>query len=225
MKTSIIGVGGAGVNSINHMINSSTSNIQFIGINSNPEHLGDSKTDVKILIGKNPGPLTITGGNPAIGQEACLQSQDKIRDKLKGQHAAFILSGLGGGTGGGASPVIADICRGLGLLVIAVGFYPFAFETKKQERYALDAIKKLNAASVPVILIYNNRLRGITENNDLMVNVFRRTDEMIRDFLLTIIDEVSFNPEEIINNDLLNDLLNGLLKKCNKDLQHICEIV
>lgn len=221
MKTSIIGVGGAGVNSINHMINSSTSNIQFIDINTNPKHFGDSNADVKILIGKSLGNISITGGNPAIGQEACLQSQDKIRDQLKGQDAAFILSGFGGGTGGGASPVVADICCGLGLLVIAVGFYPFAFETKKQERYALDAIKKLSTASVSVILIYNNRLRNIAKNNDSMLNAFRRTDEMIRDFLLTIIDEASFNPEEIINNDFLN----GLLKRCNKDFQHICEIV
>ncbi len=160
-KIKVIGVGGAGGNAVNNMINANLQGVKFIVANTDAQALETSNAEVKIQLGKCLTEGLGAGADPNIGKEAAMESIDEIREALEGSHMVFITAGFGGGTGTGAAPVIAEVCKELGILTVAVASKPFSFEGKKRERQALDGLEKLHGITDTVITIPNDRLRGI----------------------------------------------------------------
>jgi len=179
VKIKVIGVGGAGGNAINNMITSNLQGVQFIAANTDAQALEQSKAMVKLQIG---GELTEglgAGSNPQIGREAALETDEAIREALGDCHMVFITAGFGGGTGTGAGPVIAEICKDIGALTVAVVTKPFSFEGKKRLHQAEEGIAQLKEVADTVITIPNDRLRGLASKNAKMVDMFKKADEIL----------------------------------------------
>jgi cell division protein FtsZ len=172
-------VGGAGGNAINNMINSNLEGVKFIAANTDAQALDQSKASVTIQIGEQLTEGLGAGSNPSIGREAALESQDLLRETLAESHMVFITAGFGGGTGTGAAPVIAEICKELGALTVAVVSKPFSFEGKKRFRQAEEGIEALKEVADTVITIPNDRLRGLASKNARMVDMFLKADEIL----------------------------------------------
>ncbi len=187
-KIKAIGVGGAGGNAINNMIDAKLQGVQFIVANTDAQALESSKADLKIQLGTQLTQGLGAGANPNTGREAALESMDEIRDALQDSHMVFITAGLGGGTGTGAAPIIAEICKDLGILTVAVVSKPFSFEGKKRERQALDGLEKLHGITDTVITIPNDRLRGIAPKGARMVDMFIKADEILHHSVKGITD-------------------------------------
>lgn len=178
-KIKVIGVGGAGGNAINNMIASNLQGVKFIAANTDMQAMDVSKADIKIQIGEQLTEGLGAGANPQIGRDAALESNDVLKAALAESHMAFITAGFGGGTGTGAAPVIAGLCKELGILTVAVVTRPFSFEGKKRARQAEDGITRLKELADTVITIPNDRLRGLASKNAKMVDMFRRADEIL----------------------------------------------
>jgi cell division protein FtsZ len=175
----VIGIGGAGGNAINNMICSNMQGVKFIAANTDVQALGISKAPVRIQMGEKLTEGLGAGANPQIGREAALETTDAIRSALEGSHMVFITAGFGGGTGTGAAPVIAEICKDLGALTVAVVTKPFSFEGKKRLLQADEGIQALKEVADTVITIPNDRLRGLASKNAKMTEMFRRADEVL----------------------------------------------
>ena len=178
-KIKVIGVGGAGGNAINNMIDAELQGAKFIAANTDIQALESSKAEVKIQLGRELTEGLGAGADPEMGREAALESMDEIREALEGSHMVFITAGFGGGTGTGAAPIIAEICKDLGVLTVAVVSRPFSFEGKKRERQALEGLEKLLVITDTVITIPNDRLRGIAPKGARMVDMFIKADEIL----------------------------------------------
>jgi cell division protein FtsZ len=159
-KIKVIGVGGAGGNAINNMISSNLQGVKFIAANTDMQALDVSRAEIKIQIGEQLTEGLGAGANPQIGRDAAIESGDVIKAALGESHMVFITAGFGGGTGTGAAPVIAGLCKELGILTVAVVTRPFSFEGKKRARQAEDGISQLKELADTVITIPNDRLRG-----------------------------------------------------------------
>jgi cell division protein FtsZ len=178
-KIKVIGVGGGGGNAINNMIASNLTGVKFIAANTDMQALEVSKAEIKIQIGEQLTEGLGAGANPLIGRDAAIESGDSIRAALADSHMVFITAGFGGGTGTGAAPAIAGICKELGILTVAVVTRPFSFEGKKRSRQADEGISELKRLADTVITIPNDRLRGLASKNARMVDMFRRADEIL----------------------------------------------
>ncbi len=178
-KIKVIGVGGAGGNAINNMIDSSLQGVKFIAVNTDSQALEISKAPVKIQIGDKLTEGLGAGADPQIGREAALESTEAIRNSLENSHMVFITAGFGGGTGTGAAPVIAEICKDLGALTVAVVSKPFSFEGSKRTKQAEEGINALKEVADTVITIPNDRLRGLAAKNEKMIDMFRKADEVL----------------------------------------------
>ncbi len=178
-KIKVIGVGGAGGNAINNMITSNLHGVKFIAANTDMQALDVSKAEVKIQIGEQLTQGLGAGANPQVGRDAALESGEVLKASLAESHMVFITAGFGGGTGTGAAPVIAGLCKELGILTVAVVTRPFSFEGKKRARMAEDGIAQLKEVADTVITIANDRLRGLASKNAKMVDMFRRADEIL----------------------------------------------
>jgi cell division protein FtsZ len=178
-KIKVIGVGGAGGNAINNMISSNLQGVKFIAANTDMQALDVSRAEIKIQIGEQLTEGLGAGANPQIGRDAAIESGDVIKAALGESHMVFITAGFGGGTGTGAAPVIAGLCKELGILTVAVVTRPFSFEGKKRARQAEDGISQLKELADTVITIPNDRLRGLASKNAKMVDMFRRADEIL----------------------------------------------
>ncbi|HKL01213.1 MAG TPA: cell division protein FtsZ [Desulfotignum sp.] len=187
-KIKVIGVGGAGGNAVNNMINAKLQGVKFIAANTDAQALETSNAEVKIQLGKSLTEGLGAGADPGIGREAALESMDEVREALEGSHMVFITAGFGGGTGTGAAPVIAEICKDLGVLTVAVASKPFSFEGKKRERQALEGLEKLHGITDTVITIPNDRLRGIAPKGARMVDMFIKADEILHHSVKGITD-------------------------------------
>lgn len=187
-KIKVIGVGGAGGNAVNNMIDAKLKGVKFIVANTDVQALEASKADVKIQLGKNLTEGLGAGANPEKGREAALESTEELREALADSHMVFITAGFGGGTGTGAAPVIADICKDLGILTVAVASKPFSFEGKKREKQALEGLSKLHGITDTVITIPNDRLRGIAPKGARMVDMFIKADEILHHSVKGITD-------------------------------------
>jgi len=187
-KIKVIGVGGAGGNAVNNMIDAKLKGVKFIVANTDAQALESSKAEIKIQLGKNLTQGLGAGADPNKGREAALESMDEIRDVLENSHMVFITAGFGGGTGTGAAPIIAEICKDLGILTVAVASKPFSFEGKKRERQALDGLDKLHGITDTVITIPNDRLRGIAPKGARMVDMFIKADEILHHSVKGITD-------------------------------------
>ncbi len=187
-KIKVIGVGGAGGNAVNNMIDAKLKGVKFIVANTDVQALEASRAEVKIQIGKELTQGLGAGADPKKGQQAAEESASELRQALEDSHMVFITAGFGGGTGTGAAPVIAEICRDLGILTVAVASKPFSFEGKKREKQALAGLEKLHAITDTVIIIPNDRLRGIATKGAKMVDMFIKADEILHHSVKGITD-------------------------------------
>ncbi len=178
-KIKVIGVGGAGGNAINNMIDSRLQGVKFIAVNTDSQALDISEAPIKIQIGEKITEGLGAGANPEVGREAALENADAIKEVLEGSHMVFITAGFGGGTGTGAAPVIAEICKDIGALTVAVVSKPFSFEGKKRARQAEEGIDALKEVADTVITIPNDRLRGLASKSAKMIEMFKKADEVL----------------------------------------------
>ena len=178
-KIKVIGVGGAGGNAINNMIAGTLQGVKFICANTDAQALEVSKAEIKLQLGEKLTEGLGAGANPNIGRDAALENPDAIRKALENSHMVFITAGFGGGTGTGAAPVIAEICKEMGALTVAVVTKPFSFEGKKRTRQAEEGIETLKQVADTVITIPNDRLRALASKNAKMIEMFKKADEIL----------------------------------------------
>ncbi len=175
----VVGVGGAGGNAINNMITSELQGVEFIAANTDGQALEMSKAGIKIQLGKGLTKGLGAGARPEIGREAAEESADDIRAALQGSDMVFITAGMGGGTGTGGAPVIAEISKELGALTVAVVTRPFSFEGKKRMGRADQGLEKLKEVVDTIITIPNDRLRGLAQPNTPILDMFKKADEVL----------------------------------------------
>ena len=178
-KIKVIGVGGAGGNAINNMITSNLQGVKFIAANTDAQALEISKAPIRIQLGQGMTEGLGAGANPQVGRDAALENEEEIRHALADSHMVFITAGFGGGTGTGAAPVIAEICKDLGALTVAVVTKPFSFEGKKRSRMAEEGIDTLKKVVDTAITIPNDRLRGLASKKATLMEMFVRADEIL----------------------------------------------
>ncbi len=187
-KIKVIGVGGAGGNAVNNMIDAKLQGVKFIVANTDLQALEHSRAEVKIQMGAQLTEGLGAGADPNVGRDAALESMEDLRESLADSHMVFITAGFGGGTGTGAAPVIAEICKDLGILTVAVASKPFSFEGKKREKAAVDGLEKLQEITDTVITIPNDRLRGIAGKGARMKDMFIKADEILHHSVKGITD-------------------------------------
>jgi len=178
-RIKVIGVGGAGGNAINNMIHSGLQGVKFIAANTDAQALEISRADVRIQLGNSITEGLGAGANPQIGRDAALETVEDIRNALKDSHMVFITGGLGGGTGTGATPVIAEICREMGALTVAVVTRPFSFEGKKRALIAEQGLEELKRVVDTAITIPNDRLRALASKKATLMEMFMKADEIL----------------------------------------------
>ena len=177
-KIKVIGVGGGGCNAVNRMIESGLKGVEFIVANTDLQVLNNSLAPIKLQIGRELTDGLGAGANPEIGREAALESKGEIEEAMKGADMVFITCGMGGGTGTGAAPVIAEIAQGLGALTVAIVTKPFSFEGKRRMDNALGGIEELRKHVDTLIIIPNDRLREIIDKTTPMIEAFKEVDDI-----------------------------------------------
>ncbi len=177
-KIIVIGVGGGGGNAVNRMIEAGIKGVEFIVVNTDLQALNDSKAPIKIQLGSELTRGLGAGANPDIGRNAAIEDTDKIIDVLQGADMVFVTTGLGGGTGTGAAPVIAALAIELGALTVAVVTKPFTVEGKKRMRQAEEGLAELRGCVDTIITIPNSKLKEVEEKISIM-EAFRRADEIL----------------------------------------------
>jgi len=192
----VLGVGGAGGNAVNRMIASGLKKVTFVAMNTDVQALQRSNAQVRIPIGKELTGGLGAGGIPEMGQKAAEESKDEIRSLLDGTDMVFITAGMGGGTGTGAAPVVAEIAKGMNILTVAVVTTPFAFEGRKKLQFANDGIERLRKQVDTLILIPNQYLLKVAENNTPIKQAFLMADDVLRQGVQGI-SELITEPGEI----------------------------
>ena len=187
-KIKVIGIGGGGGNAINSMVETGVKGVEFIAANTDLQVLNTSKADVKIQLGKSG---LGAGAKPEIGKEAALEAKKEIEDALRGADMVFITSGMGGGTGSGAAPVVAEIAQSLGALTVAIVTKPFTFEGKRRMQNALESIEELKKHVDTLIVIPNDRLREIIDKTTPMLEAFKEVDNVLRRGVQSITDLIA----------------------------------
>ncbi len=187
-KIKVIGIGGGGGNAINSMVETGVKGVEFIAANTDLQVLNTSKADVKIQLGKTG---LGAGAKPEIGKEAALEAKKEIEDALKDADMVFITCGMGGGTGSGAAPIVAEIAQGLGALTVAIVTKPFTFEGRKRMENALVAIEELKKHVDTLIVIPNDRLREIIDKTTPMLEAFKEVDNVLRRGVQSITDLIA----------------------------------
>jgi cell division protein FtsZ len=178
-KIKVIGVGGGGGNAVNTMISSSLGGVDFINANTDAQALGVSNSPIKIQIGSQITKGLGAGSNPEIGRQSALESRDEIRPYLEGADMIFITAGMGGGTGTGAAPVIAEIARECSILTIAVVTKPFQFEGKKRNVQAEEGIAQLRETVDTLVVVPNQRLLSLGGRNLSLLEAFKKADDIL----------------------------------------------
>ena len=187
----VIGVGGGGNNAVNRMIESGVKGVEFIVANTDLQVLKNSKAPVKIQIGTDLTNGLGAGANPQIGKEAALESKNEIEEALKGADMVFVTCGMGGGTGTGAAPVIADIAQSLGALTVGIVTKPFSFEGRKRMQQAVAGLEELKKHVDTLIVIPNDRLREIIDKTTPMLEAFKEVDNVLRRGVQSISDLIA----------------------------------
>lgn len=192
-KIKVVGVGGGGGSAVNRMISSGIKNIDFIALNTDVQALYHNLANTKLHIGKNLTRGLGAGMNPDIGKRAAEESQNEIKELLKGSDMVFITAGMGGGTGTGAAPVVAKIAKDLGALVVGVVTKPFAFEGKQRNMLAEAGLQSLAESVDTLITIPNERLFQITDNKLSLQEAFFLADDVLRQGIQGISDLISLH--------------------------------
>jgi cell division protein FtsZ len=178
-KVKIIGIGGGGNNALNTMISYSLSGVDFIAANTDAQALAANMAPIKLQLGASLTKGLGAGANPEIGRKAALEDVEKIREVLKGADMAFITAGLGGGTGTGGAPVIAEVAREMGTLTVAIVTKPFHFEGKKRMKQAEEGLANLRMTADALITIPNQRLLSISGKSMTLLEAFKKADEIL----------------------------------------------
>jgi cell division protein FtsZ len=198
-KIKVIGVGGGGCNAVNRMIRAKLEGVEFIAANTDLQALKFSQAPVKLQLGAKLTKGLGAGANPEVGRKAALEDTEKIIEALEGADMIFITSGLGGGTGSGAAPVVASLASELGALSVAVVTKPFAFEGKRRMMQAEQALQELVGVVDTVIVIPNERLMETVERGTSFFDAFRIADDILRQAVQGISDIITV--PGIINRD------------------------
>ncbi|MCT7976239.1 cell division protein FtsZ [Laspinema olomoucense] len=180
IKITVIGVGGGGCNAINRMIASDLSGVEFVGINTDARALAQCRADRRIQIGQKLTQGLGTGGNPLIGQKAAEDARSQIAAAMEGSDLVFITAGMGGGTGTGATPIVAEIAKQQGALTIGVLTRPFAFEGKRRSHLAEEAITALQSRLDTAIAVPNEKLLSVISDNMPVQDAFGVADDILR---------------------------------------------
>jgi len=178
-KVKIIGIGGGGNNALNTMISYQLSGVEFIAANTDGQALAANMAPMKLQLGENLTKGLGAGANPEIGRKAALEDIEKIREALKGADMVFITAGLGGGTGTGGGPVIAEVAREMGALTVAIVTKPFHFEGKKRMKQAEEGLANLRMTADALITIPNQRLLSISGKSMTLIEAFKKADEVL----------------------------------------------
>jgi cell division protein FtsZ len=190
-RIKVIGVGGSGKNAVNHMITSKVKGVDFISINTDAQDLHHSLAKKRIHIGKNLTRGLGTGMNPEMGKRAIEETKEDVQEALKGADMVFVACGLGGGTGSGASPVVARTAKELGALTVAVVTKPFFFEGQQRSKISDTALEELRKEVDAIIVIPNDRLLSTIDKNTTVKNAFSMCDEILRQAVEGISDLIT----------------------------------
>ncbi len=190
-KIKVIGCGGGGTNAVNRMIDAGLTGVEFIAMNTDIQVLDISAADYKLQLGENLTRGLGAGGNPEVGRNAAEESKSDIKKSLEGADMVFITAGMGGGTGTGSAPVIAEIAKDLGILTVAVVTKPFKFEGPRRSRLADEGVDNLKDKVDTVIIIPNDRLLGVVEKRATLVEAFKEADDVLRQGVQGISDIIT----------------------------------
>ena len=177
----VVGIGGAGCNAVNRMIDSNLQGISFIAVNTDKQALNKSKAETRVQIGEKLTKGLGAGGNPEIGQKSAEESLENLEKQLAGADMVFITAGMGGGTGTGAAPIIAKAAKLSGALTVGVVTKPFTFEGKKRREHAELGIKFLKNYVDSLVVVPNDKLLTISEKNTTIIDAFKKADEVLKD--------------------------------------------
>lgn len=187
----VVGVGGGGNNAVNRMIEHGLQGVEFIAVNTDAQALNLSKAEKKMQIGAKLTRGLGAGGNPENGKKAAEESREQIQEALAGADMVFVTAGMGGGTGTGAAPIIAQIARDLGALTVGVVTRPFSFEGMKRARQAASGIAAMKEAVDTLIVIPNDRLLEIVDKKTPIIEAFREADNVLRQGVQGISDLIA----------------------------------
>ncbi|MFZ1654874.1 MAG: cell division protein FtsZ [Candidatus Moraniibacteriota bacterium] len=190
-KIKVVGVGGSGGNAISRMIDAKIKGVEFVAINTDAQALHHSKAQEKIHIGKNLTKGLGAGMNPEIGRQAAEENRDEIQEVLKGADMVFVTCGLGGGTGSGAAPIVAETAKELGALTVGVVTRPFAFEGSQRRAISEEALNNLKDRVDTLITIPNDKLLSIIDRKTTLISAFRIVDDVLRQGVQGISDLIT----------------------------------
>ncbi len=198
-KIIVVGVGGAGNNAVNRMIDESICGVEFVGINTDKQALKLCKAPTSLQIGEKLTKGLGAGAQPEVGEKAAEENEDELRESLKGADMVFVTCGMGGGTGTGAAPVVARIAKELGILTVGVVTKPFKFEAKTRMNNALGGIDRLKESVDTLIVIPNDKLLEIVDRRTTMPDALKKADEVLQQAVQGITDLI--NVPALINLD------------------------
>jgi cell division protein FtsZ len=187
----VVGVGGAGLNAVNRMIDADISQVEFVAVNTDIQQLQMSDAPVKIHIGRELTEGLGSGADPDLGRRAAEEAYDQIKRALRGSDMVFVTAGEGGGTGSGAAPVVARIARELGALTVGIVTTPFKFEGTRRHRQASDGVDSLRSNCDTVIVVPNERLLEVLDRDTSMLDAFRIADDVLRQGVQGICDLIT----------------------------------
>lgn len=187
----VIGLGGAGGNAVNRMIEAGLSGVEFIAANTDAQVLAKSLADIRIQLGERLTRGLGAGGNPEIGEKAALESEDLIAEALEGADLVFLTAGMGGGTGTGSAPVVAEVAKRLGALTVAVVTRPFSFEGPKRLKVAEEGIRKLKDRVDAMVVVQNDRLLSAVDKKMTLKDAFLIADRVLYHGVKGITDVVN----------------------------------
>ncbi len=190
-RIKVVGVGGAGGNVVNTMIQAGIEGVDFIVANTDAQALRMSKAPVRVQLGSRLTKGLGAGANPEVGREAAEEDRSRLLELLQGADMVFIAAGMGGGTGTGAAPVIADVARELGALTVAVTTRPFSFEGRRRQSMAEQGIAELKKHVDSLVLIPNDRLSGLAGRNMGILDAFKPADDVLRQAVQGISDLIT----------------------------------
>lgn len=198
-RIKVVGCGGGGGNAVNRMIEDGLKNVEFIVVNTDNQALSLSKAESKIQIGEKLTRGLGAGANPDIGEKAAEESKDMIRDAIQGAELVFITAGMGGGTGTGAAPIVAEIAKSLGILTVGVVTKPFPFEGRKRMLQADMGISNLMSKVDTLVTIPNERLLTMVDKKTSLLEAFKKADDVLRQGVQGISDLITI--PGIVNRD------------------------
>jgi cell division protein FtsZ len=209
-KIKVIGVGGGGGNAVNRMIDAQLRGIEFIAANTDQQALGKCRAEMKLQLGRQLTRGLGAGADPEIGRKAALEDTEKILEMIDGADMIFLTAGLGGGTGGGAAPIIASLAAEIGALTVAVVTKPFSFEGRRRMRFAEQAVEELRGAVDTLITIPNERLLSFVERGTPLSEAFRIADDVLRQAVQGISDLITIPGEVNVDFADVRTIMTGM---------------